>query len=369
MFIGAAIIGLLTTFLVEIFNKHWNVQEDASMGIVFTSLFAIGVILISFYAGNVDLDQECVLYGEIAYTPFDLMIVGGQEYGPRPVWILGSVFIINLMFIILFYKELLITSFDSAMAVSIGINASLIHYLLMAAVSVTTVASFESVGSILVVAMLIVPGASAYLWTDKLSKMLIISVAMGIISAFFGYLLAAWWDSSIAGAMSVVLGLIFISSALFAPQRGVVSKKIGQIKLSIQMVSDHILLELRRFPEIKNKSEMLRHKEENALIKVLAFRSLFKLNLLVESSGLINLSESGIIEADKRLRGHRLWETFMGELGLPPDHLHDPADQVEHFLTEPIQKQLAEEIKDVKKDPHGKDIPALWKERDDEASE
>ena len=93
MFVGAAVFGVITTLLVETFHRRWYVQEDASIGIAFTSLFALGVVLISAYAGQVDLDQECVLYGEIAYTPWDRLIVGDVDWGPRPVWILGTVFL------------------------------------------------------------------------------------------------------------------------------------------------------------------------------------------------------------------------------------------------------------------------------------
>lgn len=176
MFLGAAAFGLLTTLLIETMHRRLRVQEDAAIGIAFTALFAVGVILISAWAGNVDLDQECVLYGEIAYTPWDVFIVKGTDMGPRPVWILGFVFLLNLLLISLLFKELKLSSFDPALAAALGFNAALLHYILMGAVSLTTVASFESVGAILVVAMFIVPGASAYLWSDRLKTILVLAV-------------------------------------------------------------------------------------------------------------------------------------------------------------------------------------------------
>ena len=206
MFLGAAAFGLLTALLVEAFHRRWRVQEDAAIGIVFTALFALGVVIITAYAGQVDLDQECVLYGEIAYTPWDLLLWGDQSLGPRPVWILGAMLAINLTVIALLYKEFKISAFDPALAMSVGINATLMHYLLMGLVALTTVASFESVGAILVVAMLIVPGAAAYLWSDRLIAVIGLAVFFGIVSAVAGYFLASFWNSSIAGAMVVVIG-------------------------------------------------------------------------------------------------------------------------------------------------------------------
>src|SRR5690606_10985394 len=146
------------------FHKKARLQSDASIGVTFTWLFAIGVILISVYAGQVDLDQDCVLYGEIAYVPLDTIITpDGKNLGPKALYVMGVVFIAVVAFIVTCYKVLLLSTFDPAFATSIGIATSLWHYLLMGAVSATTVASFESVGAILVVALLIAPAATAYL--------------------------------------------------------------------------------------------------------------------------------------------------------------------------------------------------------------
>ncbi len=225
MLIGAGIFGVLTVYLTEELSKKGRIFHDASMGIVFTTLFAIGVILISLYAGNADLDQECVLYGEIAYVPWDLWTLNGVNMGPRPVWILGSVLILNISFISLFYKELKTYSFSPQLATTLGLPVGLIHYGLMGSVSLTTIASFESVGAILVVAMLITPAATAYLLTDRLDRLLLLAVLFGITSAVGGYYLALWINSSIAGAMAVFTGLQFALSLFFAPKYGILSKK------------------------------------------------------------------------------------------------------------------------------------------------
>jgi manganese/zinc/iron transport system permease protein len=166
--------------------------------------------LVSAFAGKIDLDTDCVLYGEIAYTPIDVWIVNKQNMGPRSVWIMSSVLLLTIIFISLSYKELLISSFDSAFANSLGMRTQIWHYLLVATVSLTTVAAFESVGAILVVALLICPAATAYLLTNKLRVMLVLSSFFGVLTAFFGYYLALVLDGSIAGAMSTVAGILFI---------------------------------------------------------------------------------------------------------------------------------------------------------------
>lgn len=210
MLIGAGAIGILTTFLIEFFHQKGKLQTDASIGVTFTWLFALGVILVSVYAGDAHIDHECVLYGEIAYVPIDNWITGeGVNMGPRVFWGMGFVLILILIFIKVGFKELYLTTFDPAFAAAIGISTTLWHYLLMGMVSLTTVAAFESVGAILVVALLIAPPATAYLLTENFKKMLIFSAGLGVIISVTGYYLAATIDGSIAGAMSTIAGLIF----------------------------------------------------------------------------------------------------------------------------------------------------------------
>ncbi len=236
MIIGAGLMGLLTAFLTEFLSRSGRLYRDSSLGIVFTSLFSVGVILIAGFAGQVDLDQECVLYGEIAYTPWDSFMLGGTNLGPRAIWILSSVFLGNLLFIILFYKQLKITSFDPPLAKTVGISDRLWHYLLTAMVSLTVVASFESVGAILVVAMLIIPGATAFLLTQKLWLMLILSVIVGMVSAVGGYLGASATNTSIAGFMAVVGGVVFgitlIIKGIFDRNRSVSPDQVLFLKLT-----------------------------------------------------------------------------------------------------------------------------------------
>lgn len=210
MIIGAGLIGVFTTFLIEFFHQKGRLQTDASIGVTFTWLFALGVILVTYYAGNAHIDQDCILHGEIAYVPIDLMYdASGDPIGPKAVIVLSVVLALILLFITIFYKELFITTFDPSFSNAIGISSNVWHYALMGLVSLTTVASFESVGAILVVALLIAPASSAYLITHNLKWMLVLSSIFGIISSFLGYWLSYLLDGSIAGAMVTISGAIF----------------------------------------------------------------------------------------------------------------------------------------------------------------
>ena len=226
MLIGAGLIGILTTFLIEFLHTKAGLQTDASIGVTFTWLFAVGVVMITLFAGKIDLDQDCVLYGEIAYVPLDLVVKDdGTNIGPRAIYILGVVFLIVMTFILFGYKELFLTTFDPAFAQAIGISTALWHYLLMGAVSATTVASFESVGAILVVALLIGPAATAYLLTDNFRYMLALSVLIGAMASIGGFFLAVWLDGSIAGAIAIVTGILFILALLFSRRHGILFRR------------------------------------------------------------------------------------------------------------------------------------------------
>jgi manganese/zinc/iron transport system permease protein len=225
MLLGAAAFGLLCTFIIQALSQQ-GVQHDAAISVSFTFLFAVGVILVSLYTREVHLDLDHVLYGEIAYVPFNTWTLFGWEAGPRAMWVVGAALLLSLIVIGLLYKEFKVVAFDPQMAAALGIPVLLIHYLLMGLVSVTTVASFESVGAILVVAMLIVPGATAYLLTDKLEWMLGISAVIGTLSAIFGYWIALWLDASIAGSMTMAAGMLFLLAFLFSPTHGIVTRWI-----------------------------------------------------------------------------------------------------------------------------------------------
>jgi manganese/zinc/iron transport system permease protein len=224
MLAGAMVVGVLTAVISTGLNRWGRVPEDASMGVVFTTLFAFGVILITLVARDVDLDPGCVLYGLIEFAPFDTVRVFGLELPRSFVW-LFSVLVINVTLITIFFKELKIVCFDPYLATTMGISATAVHYGLMTAVAATSVASFEAVGSILVVAMLVAPGATAHLLTDKLGRLLWWSAAIAILSALLGYVLAVLFNTSVAGMIATVgLGL-FMLAAIASPRHGFIAKQ------------------------------------------------------------------------------------------------------------------------------------------------
>lgn len=230
MFVGAAIVGILTAFFTEWVRGFGKVDEGASMGVVFTVLFALGLLLIVQAADSVDLDPSCVLYGAIEMTPLDTTTLLGFEV-PRVVLTLGAVCLLNLLCVVLFFKELKLTSFDPALARAVGINPAVMHYLLMTLVAITAVASFESVGNILVVAMLVVPAAAAYLLTDRLGAMILLAVLIGAASAALGHVGAitlpaaiGYQSTSTAGMMAFTSGVILGVVGLFAPRYGLIAR-------------------------------------------------------------------------------------------------------------------------------------------------
>ncbi|WP_032122969.1 metal ABC transporter permease [Clostridium amazonitimonense] len=223
LIVGAAVVGVLTVFLTEMLNSTKLVSEDSAIGIVFPLLFSIAIIIISKYAGSVHLDTDSVLLGELAFAPFNRMKVFGIDIGAKAIYSMGAILIINLLFIIVLFKELKIVTFDPALAAVLGFAPALIHYSLMTIVSITAVGAFESVGSILVIAFMIGPPVTAYLLTDDLKSMIILSALIGAINAIAGYQFAAFLDVSIAGSMALMTGIAFLIVFVFAPKRGLLT--------------------------------------------------------------------------------------------------------------------------------------------------
>jgi manganese/zinc/iron transport system permease protein len=223
LLLGAALMGVLTVLLVELLFNTRLVKEDAAIGLVFPALFSIAVILISRYSSGVHLDTDAVLMGELAFAPFNRFTPFGYDIGPESLYLMAGILVLNLIFIGLFYKELKLATFDAGLAASLGFAPGLLHYGLMTLVSVTAVGAFETVGSILVVALMVAPPMTAYLLTDKLAWMIGLSALIGVFGAISGYWLAFLLDASIAGSMATMLGVLFGIAFLFAPERGLIA--------------------------------------------------------------------------------------------------------------------------------------------------
>ncbi len=361
MLLGAMLVGILTAFLTDTLARWARVPEDASMGVVFTSLFALGVVLISYVATQVDLDPGCVLYGQILFVPYDVRSVLGIEI-PYATLVLAVVTAVNVALVAVFYKELKIVSFDPYLATTMGISATAVHYGLMAAVAGTTVASFESVGSILVVAMLIAPGATAHLLTDRLSRMLVLAAVSGAVSAVAGYLLAVYWNTEVAGMISVVAGGQFVLAVIFAPRYGYASRLARQAALALRIVREDMLGLLYRWHESGGRPALsardVRSAQGRGWVPIVALWSLLRRGKVRREAGdRVALTESGLRSGRTLIRSHRLWESFLARhLPLPPDHLHEPAMRAEHFVTPAVADRLDVEFGGGV-DPHGSTIP------------
>ncbi|MBN2477164.1 MAG: metal ABC transporter permease [Pirellulales bacterium] len=358
---GALAVGMLTTVLIETLHRHGGVAEDASMGVVFTSLFALGVILIKRYGQAVDLDPDCVLNGLLELVVVNRVEIAGYDV-PRALVTIAPVLLLNVVFIVLFWKELLISSFDPALADTMGLKAGWMHYLLMALVALTTVASFEQVGSILVIAMLIVPGATAGLLCDRLRTMMLISAVIAVASAVLGHFAAVQFNTNTAGTMSVIVGLFYLAAVLLSPQYGVLSALARNLRTSLRIVREDLLGMLYRLEELQAERALQAGEAKQAVgggwLAWLGLQSLLRRGDVQRQGELLRLTASGRQQAAQLIRAHRLWEVYLVErLGLPLDHVHEPAMRMEHFIGDELQQRLAAETTDTATDPHGREIP------------
>ena len=241
LILGAALMGVFTVFLTETLNNTRLVSEDSAIGVVFPLLFSIAIIIISKYAGSVHLDTDAVLLGELAFAPFNRMVVFGKDIGAKAIYSMGTVLIINILYISIFFKELKIITFDPALAAVLGFMPTLLHYSLMSIVSVTAVAAFESVGSILVIAFMIGPPITAYLLTDNLKLMIVLSASIGAVNGVLGYQFAKYFDVSISGSMALMTGIIFFLVFVFAPKRGLITTINRRKKQEVEFAGKSLL--------------------------------------------------------------------------------------------------------------------------------
>ena len=208
LIVGATLTGLLTVYFVEVLSDSKLVKEDAAIGIVLSILFSIAVILISKYTANIHLDIDTVLLGEIAFAPFHTTEIFGFKIATGLVNGF-AILVVNLLFITIFFKEIKISIFDKALALTLGLLPEIFHYLLMTLVSVTSVVSFDIVGATLMISFMVGPATTAYMISKNLKTMLVYSSLIGIISSILGYHLAVFLDVSISGSIAVVIGVIF----------------------------------------------------------------------------------------------------------------------------------------------------------------
>ncbi|WP_299217667.1 metal ABC transporter permease [uncultured Dokdonia sp.] len=245
----AAITGVITVVLVEGIQKTGLVKEDTAIGLVFPALFSIGVILIAKNANDIHLDVDAVLLGELAFAPFDRLLIAEIDVGPKSLWVMGGILTITIGLLIAFFKELKVSTFDAGLSSALGFSPVVLHYGLMSISSVTVVGAFDAVGAVLVVALMIAPAATAYLLTSDLKKMLVLSVVFGVSSAIAGYWVAHLLDASISGSMTTVLGIVFLMVYLFAPRKGLIAVMYRQRQQRTEVSLLTFLLHLNNHTE------------------------------------------------------------------------------------------------------------------------
>jgi len=266
MFGGAALAGIATVVLVELVKKLGRVEPGAAMGVVFSLLFALGVLLIEQAAvRHVDLDADCVLHGQLETLAWysapatwgELVSWQILDAVPRQVVVLAVTCALAIAFVVVLFKELRIAAFDPGLATAQGYSATLLHYLLMIFVAAATVAAFEAVGSILVIAMLICPAATARLLTDRLRTQVVLSVVLAVMSGVGGYIAAsavpaAFGKDSVnaAGSIALVAGLLLVVAIVASPSHGLVTKMLRQRALSRRVALDDLIAALYRAAEV-----------------------------------------------------------------------------------------------------------------------
>jgi len=349
LFIGAVVSGIVTVLLIGFVNRNSKIKEDTSIGIIFTGAFALGILLVS-QLKQVHIDLSSYLFGDVL----------GVSTGDITLSLI--IMVVIILCILLFYKQLLLTSFDPTMALTIGISTTLVHYMLMTLLSMSIVAGLQSVGVILIIAMLITPPATAYLLSNNLKKILFLSPMFGTISAVAGLYLSYHFNFASGASIVLVAVALFLLAFLFSPKEGVVTRLFRRrAATKLVLIEDVIKLSFRFAEEtdktgltdrIANELGISNSRVESAI------RILINKGLMQKTNGSFLLTEEGRKYATRLIRTHRLWETYITrEKVTDMEHVHPEAEKVEHVLTEDMVNELDEELGYPEKDPHGSDIP------------
>jgi ABC-type Mn2+/Zn2+ transport system permease subunit/Mn-dependent DtxR family transcriptional regulator len=347
LLLGALLAGLLTAVLINLVSHNSRTKEDSAIGIVFTALFALGLILISNLPRGTHFDLKCFVFG----IP--------DAVSEQEMILMAAIAAIVIGTIYLLYHPLKLVSFDPVVATSMGIPVLFFHYLLMGMISATVVAGLKTTGVILVVAMVITPASAAYQLTNRFSHMLILAGFFGGLSAFLGMILAFVINAPSGPSMVLVATFIFAISMLFSPTHGYVFEKLRKLRLKRHIDGEDILkaiykLEQHQETATKERIGGLASLPLERLPKL--FHSLRKEQLLNFSEVSATLTENGRKRAIELVRSHRLWESYLAQhANIPTGDLHSHAEQLEHAheLADEIDKTLGH----PKHDPHGSEIP------------
>lgn len=242
LIIGAALFGVFTVFAIEMLSSTGLVKNDDAVGIIFPLFFSVAVILITKYARNVHLDTDMVLMGEVIMSPLNRINILGFSI-PKSLFQMSIMFVLNLVFIVVFFKELKVSTFDEEFATIAGFSATILFYVLMTLSSLTAVVAFDAVGAILVVSFLITPASSAYLITKDLRNMLILTLIYSLINSIVGYYLSLYFNVSMSGMTAVVAGITFLFTFMFN-RKGLITSIILRRKRKRQFKMELMLMHI-----------------------------------------------------------------------------------------------------------------------------
>lgn len=349
VFAAAVACGLATVGLSRWLGHAARVADDAGAGVVFTALFAVGVVIVSVAGPQVDLDASCVLYGILEMVPFDTVAVAGVDL-PRGL-VRGAVVLAALVGLAAAtWKLQVFTAFDPEAARAAGIPVAAVTTGLLAATAVTTVAGFEIVGSVLVVSLLVIPAAAAELLVHRLHLVAVVAMGLAVAATVVGYLAAYHWNTAAAGMIAVVLAAGYVLAAVAAPRDGLAARGLERLRFAWRVACEDRLATIWRAAERGIEPARPR----GALSRAVGTW----LRLTGRIIGPATLSAAGRREAEMVVRSHRLWEAWLGRNAeLPLDHLHPPAEWVEHHLGAAVRQRIQAEIGGREGDPHGRDIP------------
>ena len=279
---------------------------------------------------------------------------------------MGGVVLFLVALIGLFYKELLAVAFDREWAAAVGLRPRLFYYGLMTVLSVTVVGSFTLVGAILVVAMLVIPAATAYLLTDRLPRMFVIAGVSGAIASLIGFQMAFWLEVSTGGSMVCAQCGLFGAAFLFGPQRGLISVALRRAGVRWRTAGENILRQLLKLGGNRPNAEVaasqiateLQFSSPRIALLLAQLQRRGLTEWVVGRKGLVRLTSLGAAAAQRLDRAHRLWETYLVKrVGLASDHVHPTAEELEHLFDERQLERLDDALGHPDVDPHGTPIP------------
>ncbi len=345
---GAILAGIATVAMIGFITRVSRIKQDTAIGIMYTGIFGLGALAVSIKSigGYVHIDITHYIIGNV-------LALSNEE-----LWLLAVVASVVLCSVILFFRPLQITSFDPVMAASIGIPVLAVDYLLTACTSLVVVSGVRVAGVILVVALIITPAASAYLLTDRLNRMILISAVIGILGYWLGFLLTVAIGSSPGPTIVVTLTLIFLGILLLAPHYGILADWVRKSKAVPQEVMEDVLGAILRAPNSKASIANILQTVASPNKKIRrAIRLLARKNLLLYEDDNIALTDTGEREATRLVRAHRLWETYLIQTGEASERIHEKAHQLEHISDQQTVDYLDDKLGHPITDPHGSEIP------------